>query len=129
LADRNGGAQADRLPKIFYVNWFRRDADGGFLWPGFRENSRVLKWVIDRLDGLTDGVVTPIGLVPAPEELDVSGLDLPAGAVEAAVAVVAEEWRAELPLIEEWFATFGDALPKGLRDELDALRLRLDTTR
>jgi phosphoenolpyruvate carboxykinase (GTP) len=128
LADRNGGAQADRLPKIFYVNWFRRDADGGFLWPGFRENSRVLKWVIDRLDGLTDGVVTPIGLVPAPEELDVSGLDLPAGAVEAAVAVVAEEWRAELPLIEEWFATFGDALPKGLRDELDALRLRLDTT-
>ena len=130
MGDRDAGAErasapADALPKIFYVNWFRRDADGGYLWPGFRENGRVLKWIIDRLDGRADGVSTPIGVVPAVDELDVSGLDLADGAVEAAVAVDIDEWRAELPLIDEWFAGFGDALPAGLRAELDALRQRL----
>jgi phosphoenolpyruvate carboxykinase (GTP) len=125
LAERDGGATAEALPKIFYVNWFRRDADGGFLWPGFRENSRVLKWVIDRLDGAAEGESTPIGIVPARGELDLAGLDLSAEAVDAAVAVDVDEWRAELPLIEEWFTTFGDALPAGLRAELDALGERL----
>jgi phosphoenolpyruvate carboxykinase (GTP) len=125
MAERDGGATAAALPKIFYVNWFRRGADGSFLWPGFRENSRVLKWVIDRLDGAVEGESTPIGIVPARGELDLSGLDLSAEDVEAAVAVDVDEWRAELPLIEEWFAKFGDALPAGLRAELDALRERL----
>ena len=72
-------ADASKLPKIFYVNWFRRDADGGFLWPGFGENSRVLKWVIERMDGKADAVETPIGFVPAPGGLDIEGLDLTAG--------------------------------------------------
>ncbi len=118
-------ADASKLPKIFYVNWFRRDADGGFLWPGFRENSRVLKWVIERLDGSAPATETPIGLVPAPGALDLDGLDVSPGAVVEALRVDPEEWRAEIPLIEEWFGTFGDDLPDGLRDELDGLRTRL----
>jgi phosphoenolpyruvate carboxykinase (GTP) len=118
-------ADASKLPKIFYVNWFRRDADGGFLWPGFRENSRVLKWVIERLDGSAPATETPIGLIPAPGALDLDGLDVSPDAVAEALRVDPEEWRAEIPLIEEWFGTFGDDLPDGLRDELDELRTRL----
>ncbi|MEP6559963.1 MAG: phosphoenolpyruvate carboxykinase (GTP), partial [Nakamurella sp.] len=118
-------ADASTLPKIFYVNWFRRDADGGFLWPGFGENSRVLKWVIERLDGSAAAVETPIGNVPAPGSLDVEGLDLTENQVAQALAVDPEEWKNEIPLIEEWFAHIGDSVPTSLRDELDSLKLRL----
>ncbi|MFI9388207.1 phosphoenolpyruvate carboxykinase (GTP) [Kutzneria sp. NPDC052558] len=118
-------ANAEKLPKIFYVNWFRRGEDRGFLWPGFGENSRVLKWAIERLEGTAAAEETPIGHVPTPADLDLTGLDAPAEAVAAALAFDADEWRAELPLIEEWFAKIGDKLPTSLRDEFEALKQRL----
>ena len=116
---------AAKLPKIFYVNWFRRDQDGGFLWPGFGENSRVLKWVVERIDGQAAAVETPIGHVPAPGSLDTDGLDMTEAALEAALAVDVDEWAAELPQIQEWFEKFGDDLPAVLWTELDGLRARL----
>ncbi len=118
-------ADATKLPQIFYVNWFRRDADGGFLWPGFGENSRVLKWVVDRIEGDVGTVETPIGLVPTAGSLDIDGLDLTLKQVEAALAFDPEEWKKEIPLIEEWFEKIGDSVPTSLRDELDSLKLRL----
>ena len=116
---------AAQLPKIFYVNWFRKDDAGKFVWPGFGENGRVLKWVIDRIEGQADAVETPIGRVPTPDSLDVSGLNLTADELEVALAVDAEEWKAEIPLIEEWFAKLGDTVPASLRVELDHLKARL----
>ena len=113
--DVGKGADAEKLPRIFYVNWFRRSADGAFLWPGFGENCRVLKWAIERIEGTAPALETPIGYLPTPGSLDLTGLDVPA----------ADEWRAELPRIEEWFDKIGERLPSGLRDELDALRIRL----
>src|SRR5690349_9214883 len=89
-------ADATKLPKIFYVNWFRRDDEGGFLWPGFGENSRVLKWAIERIDGQAAAVETPIGHVPAPGSLDIDGLDMTQEAVEQALAVDVEEGKAEV---------------------------------
>jgi phosphoenolpyruvate carboxykinase (GTP) len=117
---------ASKLPKIYYVNWFRRDQDGGFLWPGFGENSRVLKWIIERLEGTAAAVETPIGLVPAPGALDVDGLDLTEDQVRQALAVDPEEWKRELPQIQEWFEKFGEQLPTVLWTELDGLRSRLE---
>src|SRR5919112_2851489 len=117
-----------KLPRIFYVNCSRRDPtspDGDFLWPGFGENSRVLKWVIDRIDGQADAVETPIGHVPTPEALDTDGLDLTREQVEAALRVDPDEWRAEIPAITEWFQLFGDTLPTTLWTELDGLKARL----
>jgi phosphoenolpyruvate carboxykinase (GTP) len=116
---------AAKLPRIFYVNWFRRDDDGDFLWPGFGENSRVLKWIVERIDGRAAAVETPIGHVPTPDALDTDGLDLTTEQLEAALAVDVEEWRAELPQIQEWFEKFGDQLPAVLWTELDGLRARL----
>jgi phosphoenolpyruvate carboxykinase (GTP) len=116
---------AAKLPRIFYVNWFRRDDDGGFLWPGFGENSRVLKWIVERIDGQADAVETPIGQVPTPESLDVSGLDLTEEQLAAALEVDVEEWQAEIPQITEWFEKFGDDLPTVLWTELDGLKARL----
>src|SRR4029079_17374363 len=116
---------AAKLPKIFYVNWFRRDDEGNFLWPGFGENSRVLKWVIERIDGQAAAVETPIGHVPAPGSLDIDGLEMTPEAVEQALAVDVEEWKAEIPQITEWFEKFGDQLPAVLWTELDGLKARL----
>jgi len=113
------------LPKIFYVNWFRRGEGGRFLWPGYGENSRVLKWVVERLEGTGSAVETPIGQVPAPGALDVTGLALTPEDVEAALRVDVDEWRAEIPAVNEWFAKFGDKLPGVLWAELDALKARL----
>jgi phosphoenolpyruvate carboxykinase (GTP) len=118
-------ADAVKLPKIFYVNWFRRDADGGFLWPGFGENIRVLKWAIERIEGRAAGVDTPIGRIPAPDALDVDGLEMTPEQLSQALAVDAEQWRAEIPAIEEWFDKIGDKVPTSLRDELASLKLRL----
>jgi phosphoenolpyruvate carboxykinase (GTP) len=119
------GADAAKLPKVFFVNWFRKGADGRFLWPGFGENSRVLTWVIGRIEGTKDAVETPIGLVPTPAALDTDGLDLDPADLEQVLAVDPEEWRAEVALIEEWFATIGDKTPTTLVNELDALKVRL----
>jgi phosphoenolpyruvate carboxykinase (GTP) len=123
--DVGKGADADKLPKIFYVNWFRRGDDGRFLWPGFGENSRVLKWAIERIEGTAAAQETAIGHVPSVDHLDLAGLDVPQADVEEALAVDLAEWRAEIPLIEEWFAKIGRALPTSMRDELEALTLRL----
>ncbi|MFY0407106.1 phosphoenolpyruvate carboxykinase (GTP) [Solicola sp. PLA-1-18] len=116
---------ASKMPKVFYVNWFRRDDDGGFLWPGFGENSRVLKYVVDRLAGRVEAVETPIGHVPAPGSLDLDGLDVSPEQMEKALTVDPAEWREELPQIAEWFEKFGDTLPAVLWTELDTLKARL----
>ena len=116
---------ADKLPRIFYVNWFRRDEDGGFLWPGFRENSRVLKWAVERIEGTADAEETAVGYVPTYESLDTDGLDADEAQIRRAMAVDADEWRDELPLINEWFESVGDKLPAVLWTELDTLRARL----
>jgi len=116
---------AAKLPRIFYVNWFRRGEDGRFLWPGFGENSRVLKWVIERLEGNAEAVETPVGYVPTADSLDLDGLDVDRSDVEAALRVDPEEWKAELPQIDEWFTKFGDKLPAVLWTELDGLKARL----
>jgi phosphoenolpyruvate carboxykinase (GTP) len=118
-------ATADKLPRLFYVNWFRKDAGGKFLWPGYGENSRVLAWVFERCAGRADAVDTAIGRLPAPGALPIDGLELAPGALEALLSVSDDDWRAELPLIEEHYGTFGDRLPDELRDELDALAKRL----
>ncbi|MHA6512708.1 phosphoenolpyruvate carboxykinase (GTP) [Tessaracoccus sp. Z1128] len=118
-------AQADKLPKIFYVNWFRRDADGRFMWPGFGENSRVLKWIAQRVDGLADAVETPIGFVPAEGSLDVEGLDIDARDLSDVVSFKDNEWRDEVPRIGRWFDTFGWRLPREIVDELRTLERAL----
>jgi phosphoenolpyruvate carboxykinase (GTP) len=123
--DLGDSADASKLPKIFYVNWFRRGTDGRFLWPGFGENSRVLKWVAGRLDGTATAHETPIGYVPTAEALDLSDLDTPASDIIAALDVTTDEWLAEIPLIQDWFATIGKKLPGRLHDELKALTDRL----
>jgi phosphoenolpyruvate carboxykinase (GTP) len=126
------GKQHDEsmLPRIFQVNWFRRDdEDGSYLWPGFGDNARVLKWVVERLEGTAEAVETPVGLVPTPDAIDTTGLDMSREQVAKALAVNVEEWRdKELPLIEEWFAKFGDKLPTQLADELATLKARLETS-
>jgi phosphoenolpyruvate carboxykinase (GTP) len=122
---KGAGGDAAKLPRIFYVNWFRRSEDGRFLWPGFGENSRVLKWVVQRLEGTVAAVESPVGFVPPAAALDLSGLDIPVADVEAALRVDADEWRAEIPQVVEWFTRFGDKLPGVLWAELDALKARL----
>lgn len=114
-----------KLPKIYYVNWFRKNADGKFVWPGFGENSRVLKWIVDRLDGRAEGVETPIGVLPTPASLDTKGLELPAADLEFLLTVDKEVWREEAALVPEHLNTFGDHTPKELWDEYRALVARL----
>jgi phosphoenolpyruvate carboxykinase (GTP) len=115
----------DKLPRIFYVNWFRKGADGKFLWPGYGENSRVVKWIFERVSGSGDAVRSAIGWVPGPGAIDTAGLDLSDEAMAEVLRVDPEEWRAEVPSIEEHFAFLGERLPQALHDELDALEKRL----
>ncbi len=116
---------AGKLPKIFYVNWFRKDADGKFIWPGFGENSRVLEWVFRRCNGESAVEETPIGLVPADGELNVEGLDISPEAMHELSEVDRERLRAELPQVEAHFDRFGDRLPGELRSHLERLRSEL----
>ncbi|KWX10020.1 phosphoenolpyruvate carboxykinase, partial [Carbonactinospora thermoautotrophica] len=116
----------EKLPRIYYVNWFRKDSDGRFLWPGFGENSRVLKWIVERLEGRADAIETPIGYVPTKEALDTSGLDIDGRDLEILLSVDRETWRQEAALIPDHFKTFGDRLPKELWDEYHALVRRLE---
>jgi phosphoenolpyruvate carboxykinase (GTP) len=120
-----GRRQGARLPKIFMVNWFRKDDAGDFIWPGFGENSRVLAWIFRRCDGEADAVETPIGLVPAPGAVETEGLDLSAAEMEELLKVDPEEWRIQLPQIQQHYASFGDVLPDELRRQLEALEQRL----
>jgi phosphoenolpyruvate carboxykinase (GTP) len=121
------GAHADpeKLPRIYYVNWFRKANDGHFLWPGFGENSRVLKWIVDRLDGRAEGVQTPIGVVPTQDALDLDGLEIDDKDLEQLLSVDTEAWRHEAELIPPHFERFGDHLPQALWDEHRALKARL----
>ena len=113
------------LPRLFWVNWFRKGEDGTFLWPGFGENSRVLKWVLERVEGEGQYVDTPIGRVPTVDALDMSGLDLGESVVAELVEVDADGWRSELTQLEEHYASIGERLPAELRDQLSALEKRL----
>ena len=123
--DTGKNADATKLPKIFYVNWFRRGEDNRFLWPGFGENSRVLKWIIERLEGKAAATETPIGHIPSADQIDIDGLSEPLEDIEASLRFDVDEWREELPLIQEWFDKIGDSLPTSMRDELEALKQRL----
>ncbi len=116
------GAQ---LPKLFYVNWFRKNADGKFIWPGFGDNARVLKWVLQRIDGQGDAAETAIGMVPTRDALDVSGLDIGDAELEELLKVDVEEWRSELALIEEHYDSIGERLPSEMRGQLGRLAERL----
>ena len=117
----------DKLPKIFYVNWFRKGEDGRWLWPGYGENSRVLEWVFERSAGRGDAVETPIGFVPTPTALDVEGLNVTAADMTELLTVHRHEWSEEVPLIREHFATFGDDLPSKLNDESRSTRSETGT--
>ena len=121
MGERGG----DKMPRVFYVNWFRKGDDGKFLWPGFGENSRVLKWICDRLEGTADAVETPIGAIPAPESIDVSGLDIDADALAAATAFEPSEWTEEITLIQAWLDSFGDDLPAEVATEFEKLKSAL----
>ncbi|GAA3849360.1 phosphoenolpyruvate carboxykinase (GTP) [Brevibacterium ammoniilyticum] len=120
-----GQTEGAQLPKIFYVNWFRRDDDNSFLWPGFSENSRVLKWVFERVAGTADAAESPLGLTPVEGGLDTEGLDFTDEQLRKALAIKPEEWETELASIEEWYAELGDSVPAELRAEVDNLRERL----
>jgi phosphoenolpyruvate carboxykinase (GTP) len=117
----------DQLPRIFHVNWFRKGPDGRFLWPGYGENIRVLKWIFRRCEGSATAVETPIGRLPPPDALRLDGLDIAPETVAELVAVDVEQWRAEVESIGEHFATFGADLPGELRSQLDALSVRLNS--
>ena len=119
------GLDPEKRPRIFYVNWFRKDADGRFLWPGFGDNSRVLEWVFERCAGRGGALETPIGLIPTPEAIPTDGLDVSRQDLEALLQVDQEEWRAEVPLVAEHFDRLGDRLPEALREELARLEERL----
>ncbi|MBN6190401.1 phosphoenolpyruvate carboxykinase (GTP) [Microbacterium sufflavum] len=119
------GLRFDRAPRIFQVNWFRRGADGRFLWPGFGDNSRVVDWIIRRISGAVPAVDSPIGRLPRAEDLNLDGLDLPAEDLEELFSVDPEAWKVEADLTEEFYDTFGDRVPAALRTELASLRYRL----
>ncbi len=123
------GAKADpkKLPGIYYVNWFRKGADGKFLWPGYGENSRVLRWVFERVTGTGKAVETPIGRLPAPGAIDLTGLKVADADMAELTRADAEAWTRELPAIRAHYEKFGDRLPQGLRDELAALEKRLES--
>ncbi len=116
----------NNLPKIFFVNWFRRDDDGRFLWPGFGENSRVLKWIFERVDGDSEVVDTPIGRLPTKDALDTSGLDVADADLDTLLAVDRDGWREAIPQIRAHYAVFGDKLPAQLQMAVDTLEAQLD---
>jgi phosphoenolpyruvate carboxykinase (GTP) len=118
-------SSASKLPKIFYVNWFRQNKKGEFLWPGYGENSRVLKWIFERCDGKVHAKETPIGRIPDAADLDATGLNIKPAQVDELLSVDVEGWLAEVPLIKDHFARFGTHLPEGLNAEVKALEERL----
>jgi len=122
---RIGETAGAQLPKIFYVNWFRKDESGGFVWPGFGENARVLEWIFNRCEGSADAIDTPIGLLPTLDGINFDGLNLSETDIATLLKVDIDGWQSELPLIEDYYQTFGDRVPQALYDELAQLKLRL----
>jgi phosphoenolpyruvate carboxykinase (GTP) len=120
--------EAEKLPRLYWVNWFRRGEDGSFLWPGFGDNSRVLKWVVERLDESAEAVETPIGRVPTADAIDTSGLDLAPDVLEELLRVGNDSWRAELPQLDEHYRGLGERVPTALREQLETLEKRLTET-
>jgi phosphoenolpyruvate carboxykinase (GTP) len=120
-----GNTRGAKLPKIFYVNWFRTDESGKFLWPGYGENSRVLKWVFERCDGTAHANDTAIGRMPSPTDIDSEGLKISSADLEQLLSVDAAGWQAEVPLIRKHFEKFGDRLPKELAQQVERLEERL----
>jgi len=118
-------ADADKLPRLFWVNWFRKGEDGSFLWPGFGDNSRVLKWIVERLDGTAGAEDTPIGRVPTADAIDVSGLDVDAATMAELVTVDPTSWRAELSQLEDHYRHLGERVPSRLQEQLESLEKRL----
>ena len=123
--DIGEATEESKLPKIFYVNWFRKQ-DGKFLWPGYGENSRVLKWICQRVSGEVEPVKTVIGNLPKKEDLDVSGLDISDATVETLLAVDKDAWKKEYESIKEYYKTFDGKMPKEMYDQLDALGKRIE---
>ena len=123
--DLGATGDTDKLPRIFFVNWFRKGMDGRYLWPGYGENSRVLKWIFERLEGRADAIDTPIGRTPAPGALDVSGLDLPAHDLDVLTRVDLSVWKEEAALTPAAYDRFGAHLPQALWDQHAALVTRL----
>jgi phosphoenolpyruvate carboxykinase (GTP) len=121
MGDRLG----EKAPRIFYVNWFRKSDEGKFLWPGFSENSRVLKWMCERVEGKVGAMESPLGLLPREGELDLKGLEIDPGSMKELMEIDVEAWKAELPDIEKHFAQFGNRCPERLKKHLDELRKRL----
>jgi phosphoenolpyruvate carboxykinase (GTP) len=120
-----GEREGAELPRIFYVNWFRKDADGKFLWPGFGENSRVLEWVFRRCEDEADAVETPLGLLPTEGAINTEGLNVSPQAMEELLSVDVEQVKAQLPQIQEHLAKFGEKLPAEISAQLGALEARL----
>lgn len=114
--------RSDALPRIFHVNWFRQDEDGDFMWPGFGENLRVLRWILDRSEGRGDAVETAIGHLPTPEALDTEGLDIDPASLEQLLSVDEAQWRDEIAAIAEYLDSYGDRLPQALRSECEAVK-------
>ena len=121
-----GDRLAGRAPRVFYVNWFRKTPDGKWLWPGYGENSRILKWMCERVDGRNGARQTPIGFLPNEGDLDLTGLDIPQENIQELLRVDEDDWRAEVPDIEKHFEQFGDRLPERLRRQLVELQVRLE---
>jgi phosphoenolpyruvate carboxykinase (GTP) len=120
------GQKSNKLPRVFNVNWFRRGADGKFLWPGYGENLRVLRWVLDRCAGKGEAVRTPIGYLPAVGAIDTKGLPVTSESMAALTAVDGPAWRQEIKEIEAYFAKFGSRMPKALLDEAARVHKELD---
>jgi phosphoenolpyruvate carboxykinase (GTP) len=120
------GGRLRHPPRIVMVNWFRKGRDGSFLWPGYGENMRVLKWIVDRARGRVAADETPIGFMPRAADLDLSGLDISKESLEQAMAIKAEEWLPELDLQEQFFAGIGETLPPQLDVQREALRAGLE---
>lgn len=121
------GKNASKLPKIFHVNWFRQDRNGKFMWPGFGENLRVLKWIADRCEGKAEAIETPIGLVPRKQDLDVSGLNLDGAALETLLSIDPAAWRQEVDAIGKYLDEYGSRVPSQLREELQGVAKRLES--
>ncbi len=118
--------RSSRLPKIFHVNWFRRDDDGNFLWPGFGENLRVLRWIIDRCEERIPARETPIGNLPFPNDIDTRELDVSAGTIAELLSVDVEHWQAENAHFAEYLDGFGDRVPEALRQEQKRIASELE---